>query len=183
MVENCPGCRYRSNDPNIGWICAYMAATGKSRVAQMSREEMRSGSCRFREEGMAYQREIPRPMPEREPRPHREPRKRNGMRGPIYPDDAFLRAYDKGLSDGGIAKEVGCSKDYVYRWRKAKELPCNRENGRDPLLWGKARRLYMEGLSDLQIAVAIGRKRQSVAKWRLDNKLPPNAGGDGLPHQ
>lgn len=150
-----------------------MTDTGRSRIAQMTKEQIRSGECPFFEAGKA-KRTIVRPFiisPDPLARLVYEPMPRKPV---LYTDDLLLTEYDKGKTDREIAEALGCAKDTVRLWRKRKELPPNGMSPKRRIDYGKVRALYMEGLSDRKIAAELGCSSGRILDWRWAEGLPAN---------
>ena len=161
--KQCADCRYRGKLDGYMPSCDYSWITGRCRIRHIRPD----GSCGVKEVGdpkhvdFDWWDQIIKPT-----RDH--PMKYDGER--------MLELYNKGLSDGEIAKDVGCTPSAVRCWRRREGHPAN-VNQRpvrskyDRLTF---RLLYDQGLSDGQIARKLGCGTTTVATWRNKAGLKPN---------
>lgn len=166
-MADCTGCRYQSGELGvIGLHCNYLLITGRTRLGQMTPEQRReakiSGACLFKERGPqatviqtpmgGYQIERIKPRRIR------------------YDRDIFRKLWEQGLSDSQMAKEVGCAKETVIKWRQEEGLPFNEAHvhvDREKML-----ALYQQGLNDGEIGRELGCAPQTVKHWRNKKGLP-----------
>ena len=96
-------------------------------------------------------------------------------KAPVRINPALMRPlYDKGLTDGEIAAEIGCTRTTVGKWRRKEGLALNVKpafyaNDREEL-----KRLYKLGYTDRQIAEALHITKNTVTGWRHRRGLPVN---------
>ena len=167
-MANCEGCRYQSGELGvIGIHCNYLLITGHTRLGQMTeeqrREARRTGKCFHKQLGpQATVIEAPQEMYGIRRIPARKVR---------YDREIFRSLYDKGMTDSQMAREVGCAKEAVLKWRLGEGLPFHETKAafdREKMLV-----LYRQGLSDAQIARELGCTSKTVTYWRKKKGLPP----------
>lgn len=111
----------------------------------------------------------------------------------IYLDEQQVKAlHIQGLSDQGIANQIGAHKKSIARWRRARGLPSNVKQGRPKsqvdlekqrtevrpvkIDKEKAMALWNNGLLDTGIAAQMNCTKEAVLGWRKRNELPSNRG-------
>ena len=173
--KTCRKCWHWRRSGALGPFCGYHIDTGKCRLPQMTREQIESGECPFYEAGKP-RKTIVRPfVVSPDPLASLAYGRLRATPGKLrYDEDKLLTMYDKGMNDAEIARELGCAKDTVFRWRKRMELPPNGNNSHYSIDWERIRALYEQGLNDSQIGKAVGVSHQTVCNWRSANKLPSN---------
>jgi DNA-directed RNA polymerase specialized sigma24 family protein len=78
--------------------------------------------------------------------------------------------YDRGMTDGDIAREMGCTSEAVRYFRARNQLPPH-ERAR-MIDRERMRQFYDRGLTDREIAQAMGCSVSTVQNFRLQQKLP-----------
>ena len=111
----CDRCVYQAQ-PGADYLCNYFGITGHTRLAVPPEK------CRHFREGERIER--PRRRTELPERP--AVKQRNAGRShPRYDWERGKDLYERGLTDGEIAKELGCDTNTVHRWRRKLGLPAN----------------------------------------------------------
>ena len=157
MVKTeCRRCRWRGT--MFGEICCdYCHITGKSKIKLPQRED---GFCPAYEEG------------KKERRLPKDPFRTIIIKGHSYAHEDLLALYNRGLTDGEIAREIGGVKSTVYKWRHRVGLPAHGAMPTEPKYdYDKFRALWAQGLSDMLIAKECGCARGTVAHWRKQEGL------------
>nr|DAG38919.1 MAG TPA: terminase ATPase subunit [Caudoviricetes sp.] len=83
-----------------------------------------------------------------------------------------LELYEKGLSDGEIAKAIGVQRAVVQRWRSKKGLMSNPYKPKAHTDYQKARGLYEQGHTDVEIAAELSVAPLTILRWRQKEELP-----------
>lgn len=92
----------------------------------------------------------------------------------------MLTLYERGMSDGQIAVEIGVCAETVRSWRRRRGLQSRAEAGQSARDLDRMR-LYEQGANDSAIARKLSLAPSSVYQWRKRNGLPPNRGRGALP--
>jgi len=102
---------------------------------------------------------------------HKHPEDRAVVVTAIALSGKIQKLYDKGLTDGRIAEQLGTYRDIIIQWRKQENLPSNHKISFDEV---KVLELYEAGLNDSQIARELNIGRTHIWKWRNQKDLLPN---------
>lgn len=153
----CNGCKYVGTD----LPCEYILITGKSPQSQGAHIDPEGdGGCELYDEGAKIYLNS------------------NGIA--IEPATKIdykkvSELYKKGMTDAQIAKEVGCIKGTVRKWRAKNNLKPNLQVGmKSKIDSDKAMEHYKLGKNDHEIANAVGVNADAVYYWRKIHKLPAN---------
>lgn len=157
----------REEQTRLGTLCKRYKLPSSD---PMIRELMEPEHCPFYEWDGSGKRTEPRPLGEKAP-PRKAPPAR---RLPPVDEDMITAAYDRGLSDLEIAKELNIKPYQVANWRQDRELESNftikrRERSIDN---EQAMALYYEGKVDWEIAEVLGVNPTAIFAWRTKNRLP-----------
>lgn len=158
VKEECRRCQWRGTFPGVEWItCDYCWITGHTKAKLQPRED---GLCPAFEEGEPVRIEV---------RPMDKPLRAIIIKGRRFTHEELQELYNKGLSDGEIAREIGSVKSTIYQWRHRNNLPPNVKNQTHKTKYDYAefRRLWDKGLSDSKIAKAVGCAMSTVNRWRM----------------
>ena len=158
MTKECERCRWRGTFPGVDHItCDYAWITGKCRTAM---ERKADGICPAFEGGDPVRIEV---------RPMDDPFRAIIVKGKKFSHEELLELYQKGMTDGEIAREIGSVKSTIYKWRHRNELPPNGkpQDGGSKYDYKKFRELWDRGLSDTKIAEACGCAASTVSRWRM----------------
>ena len=118
VTKECERCRWRGTFPGVDHItCDYAWITGKCRTAMERRAD---GICPAFEGGDPVRIEV---------RPMDDPFRAIIVKGKKFSHEELLELYQKGMTDGEIAREIGSVKSTIYKWRHRNELP---PNGKPP---------------------------------------------------
>ena len=89
--------------------------------------------------------------------------KRPSGRRPQPPSELLQKMYEAGMTDAAIARELGCSKNAIWRWRERRELPAN-------IPWKlkgqKVIQMFLQGYTEQEIAEALSESRTTIHEWR-----------------
>ena len=157
VMYECKSCRWRGSFPGVDWItCDFAFITGHCRTAMEPREDR---LCPAFEDGEPVRVEV---------RPMDKPFRTIVIKGRPFTHAEILELYNKGMSDGEIAREIGSVKSTIYQWRHRNGLKANakKQDANPRYDYGKFRELYDSGMSDSKIARAIGCAMSTVSRWR-----------------
>lgn len=153
----CNQCRWRGTFPGVDHItCDYCWITGKVKAKLPPRED---GICPAFEEGEQARIEV---------RPMDNPFRAVYIKGQKVTHEELMALYQKGLTDGEIAREVGSVKSTIYNWRHRNGLPPNgkMQDSASKYDYKVFRELWEQGLSDTKIARVAGCAASTVSRWR-----------------
>jgi len=155
VTTECYRCKYRST--MFGEICCdYCWITGHSKLKLPKRAD---GGCPAFEDGEPLRVEV---------RPMDNPFRAVFIKGKKVTHEELLALYNRGLTDGEIAREIGSVKSTIYKWRHRNNFPANGkpQDGGSKYDYKVFRKLYDQGLSDTKIAQAAGCAASTVSRWR-----------------
>lgn len=164
-------CKYNNYDSKgeYGGSCDYCWVTGKTRTAQLTREELKPENCPLFDSGEKVVHKKVRPFPEvREKKPKVEK--------PRAEKTVMQKLYEAGLEDAEIGKRLCVSRQAIAFWRRKNKLPPNGQRRANPEEMMERERLYRKGLTDAEIAKETGCTMNTVQKWRYKRGLPKNGG-------
>ena len=172
VTKECYSCRYRGTLGGIelSFCCDYAWITGHCRTAMKRRAD---GKCPAYEEGERYRVEV---------WPMDRPFRTVVIKGRGFTHAELLEMYNKGMTDGEIAREIGAVKSTIYQWRHRNNLPAQAK-ARENLPnydYARFRELWEQGLSDMKIARACDCSPATVSRWRTMAGLP-SKGISGTP--
>lgn len=157
-------CKYHANECWKGSFehgCDYAVITGKTRTAQLTKEEMQEYPCHLYEKG-TRQRAKPEPLILSGSKPKREKSRFNW--------DYAEKLWREGKTDIEIAEEIGCSHSIVKMHRKEWGAANKQRKCYD---WKRGKELWEQGQTNREIAEEIGANVTTVQKhtheWRQEN--------------
>ena len=153
----CKQCQWRGTFPGVDHItCDFCWITGRVKAKLPPRAD---GLCPAFEEGDQMRIEV---------RPMDDPFRAIIVKGKRFSHEELLALYNKGLTDGEIAREIGSVKSTIYKWRHRNKFPPNGkpQDGGSKYDYKVFRELYDQGLSDTKIAKACGCAASTVSRWR-----------------
>lgn len=160
--KSCQGCVYHAGGMNT---CDYILIEGHPRGCPVGKNCTRRIAGRRRRETVSISRSaVPSPAIEKR----------------IYASRRKMELYEKGMSDGEIARELKMSASAVRQWRVANCLPphVSAETLRLRQMGAERMELYNAGMSDREIAEVVGCTPDNIATWRGKKGMPPNPGND-----
>lgn len=156
----CQGCAYHAGGMNT---CDYILIEGHPRGCPPGKDCTRRIAGRKRQQTISISRSaVPAPAIEKR----------------VYASRRKMELYQKGMSDGEIARELRISSTAVRQWRVANSLPAYTpaETLRLRQMGAQRMELYKAGKSDREIAEVVECSPDNIATWRGKQGLPPHPG-------
>ena len=161
--EECKRCQWRGTFPGVEHItCDFCWITGRVKIKMPPRAD---GLCPAFEDGEPLRIEV---------RPMDNPFRAIIVKGRSFSHEELLALYNRGLTDGEIAREIGSVKSTIYSWRHRNKLPAHGkvQGGGTKFDYSVFRQLWDQDLSDAKIAKAVGCAASTVSRWRVLYGLP-----------
>ena len=169
VTKECFSCKYQGTMGEL-ICCDYCWITGKCRTKM---ERSADGKCPVYEEGERYRVEV---------RPMDRPFRAIIIKGNSISHEQLMALWQKGMTDGEIASEVGSVKSTIYKWRQRNHLAPNGLNTNGKIYdYAKFRELWEQGLSDTKIGKECGCAGSTVGRWRQQHGLESKGISGHLP--